>query len=158
MLILKDITKIINISDKDMRQGLKEIIQVYPEYLKKDKKMLALNRIQQIQVKFGLPVEFTINSKAIMEKLWSFIYNTTENIIAGTVCVLTLIAMDIKTCNYTQICENIGIAPSTVIYQIKNKLFKRFHISGFQSVEKSRELIKDLIMKNVTIKFPESKD
>ena len=42
---IKDITDIINISDKDMRWGLKEIIKVYPEYLKKDKKVLVLNRI-----------------------------------------------------------------------------------------------------------------
>ena len=151
---IKDITGIINISDKNMRQGLKEIIKVYPEYLKKDKKVLVLNRIQQIQVKFALPVEFVINSKAIMEKLWPFIYNTTENIIAGTVCVLTVIAMDIKKHNYPQICNNIGIAPSSVIYQIKNKLFKRLHISGFQSVEKSREMIKELILQNVSINLP----
>ncbi len=89
-----------------------------------------------------------------MEKLWSYISNTTEDVIAGTVCVLTVIAMDLNEYNYSQICKNIGIAPSTVIYQIRNKLFKRLHISGFQSVVKSREMIKELIMKNVNIKIP----
>lgn len=58
--------------------------------------------------------------------------------------------MDIEKYTYSQICKSIGFAKSSVIYQIKNKFFKRLHISGFQSVEKSKELIKDLIMKNVT--------
>ena len=153
-LTIKNITDTIHISDKDMRHGLKEIIKVYPQYLEKDKKLLALNRIKQIQAKFRLPTEFSPNSKAIMEKLWSYISNTTEDVIAGTVCVLTVIAMDLNEYNYSQICKNIGIAPSTVIYQIRNKLFKRLHISGFQSVVKSREMIKELIMKNVNIKIP----
>ena len=151
---IKDITDTLNISDKDMRQGLKEIIKVYPEYLKKDKKMLVLNRVKQTRAKFRLPAQFIANSKAIMERFWPYLNNTTENVIAGTVCVLTIIAMDIKGYYYSQICKSIGIAPSTVIYQIKNNLFKRFHITGFQSVAKSRDLIKELIMKNADIKPP----
>lgn len=157
-LDIKDIINIINISDKDMRQGLKEVINVYPEYLKKDKKMLVLNRVKQIRAKFNLPIEFITNSEAIMEKFWPYIHNTTENVIAGTVCVLTIIAMDITEYYYTEICKSIGIAPSAVIYQIRTNLFRRLHISGFQSVAKSREMIRELILKNVNIKLPESKD
>jgi len=153
-LTIKNITDTINISDKDMRQGLKEIIKIYPEYFKKDKKLLALNRIEQTQARFNLPIEFITNSKAIMEKFWPYISNTTENVIAGTVCVLTTIAMDIKGYHYSQICKSIGIAPSAVIYQIRNKIFQTLHILGFQSVVKSREMIKDLVMKNVNIKIP----
>ena len=150
---IKDITDTLNISDKDMRQGLKKVIKVYPEYLEKDKKLLALNRIKQIQAKFRLPAHFIPNATAIMDKFWSYISNTKENVIAGTVCTLTIIAMGLERYNYSQICESIGIAPSTVIYQIKNKLFNSLHIPGFQSVSKSREMIKDLIMKNLILKF-----
>ena len=47
---------------------------------------------------------------------------------------------------------------SDVIYQMRINLFNRLHISGSQSVAKSREMIKDLIIQNVNIKLPESKD
>ena len=94
-LDIKHITDTINISDKDMRRGLKEVIKVYPEYLKKDKKVLVLNKVNQIQAKFNLPIQFITNSRAIMERFWPYLHNTTENVIAGTVCVLTIIAMDI---------------------------------------------------------------
>ncbi len=45
-LTIKNRTDTIHISDKDMRHGLKEIIKVYSQYLEKDKKLLALNRIK----------------------------------------------------------------------------------------------------------------
>ena len=126
---------------------------MYPEYLKKDKRGLVLTKVTQIKAKFRLPAQFKPNATAIMDKFWSYISNTTENVIVGTVCVLTILAMDIQKYSYSQICESIGIAPSTVIYQIRNKLFKRLHIAGFQSVLKSREMIKDLITKNIDIKL-----
>ncbi len=47
---------------------------------------------------------------------------------------------------------------SDVIYQIRTNIFKRLHISGFQSVGKSREMIKALVIKNVNTKLSESKD
>ena len=153
-LDIKDISDKINISDKKIRQGLKEIIKIYPEYLKKDRKVLALNKLAHIKTSFTFPEEFMENSKAILEKFWPYIRNTKENVIAGTVCVLTIIAMDIKEYNYSQICASIGIAQSTVIYQIKNNLFKRLRITGFETISKSNKLIKDLIIKNIDIKLP----
>lgn len=152
-LNIKDITKNIDLSNKEIKQGLKEIIKIYPEYLKKNRRVLVQNKLEQVQNKFKFPKEFTNNSKAILEKFWPYMSNTTEGVAAGTVCVLTMIAMDIKEYNFSQICSNIGITQSAVIYQIKNKIFERLHISGFQSIIKSRLLIKDLIMNNVIIKI-----
>ena len=153
-LNIKDITRKIDLSKKEIKQDLKEIIKTYPEYLKKNRIVLIQNKLEQVKNKFKFPEEFIDNSNAVLEKFWSYISNTTEDVAAGTVFVLTMIAMDIKEFSYSQICNNIGIAQSAVLYQIKNKIFKRLHISGFQSITKSRMLIKDLIMNNVIIKIP----
>ncbi len=150
---IKDITKKINLSKKELKQDLNEIIKIYPEYLKKDRRVLIQNQLEQVKNKFKFPEEFMNNSKAILEKFWPYISNTTEDVAAGTVCVLTMIGMDIKKYKYSQICGYIGITQSAVIYQIKNKIFERLHISGFQSIKKSKLLIKDLIKNNVIMKM-----
>ncbi|KKK70395.1 hypothetical protein LCGC14_2924420, partial [marine sediment metagenome] len=59
------------------------------------------------------------------------------------------IAMDIKDHSMAKICNNLGFAQSAVNYQIKNKIFEKLHIPGYKTITSSRELIKELIKKNI---------
>jgi len=91
------------------------------------------------------------NSGAILEKFWALLSNTTESVAAGTVCILTMIVMDIENFTIADICNSLGFTQSAVNYQIKNKIFERLGIPGFQTITSSKELIKELIMKNIDI-------
>ena len=91
------------------------------------------------------------NSEAIVEKFWALLSNTTESVAAGTVCILTMIVMDIENYPISDICTSLGFTQSAVNYQIKNKIFERLDIPGFQTITSSRELIKKFIMKNIDI-------
>jgi len=91
------------------------------------------------------------NSGAILEKFWALLSNTTESVAAGTVCILTMIAMDIENFTISDICTSLGFTQSAVNYQIKNKIVERLGIPGFQTITSSKELIKELIMKNIDI-------
>ena len=153
-LEIKNICRRIKMTDKEFRQILNETIKIYPEYLKRDREILVRNKLELFKTELRFPDEFIVNANAILEKFWPFIQHTTETVIAGTIAILTVIGMDIKTYNYTQICKKIRCSQSAVLYQIKNKIFKTLNIPGFESIRQSREMIKELIIKNIDIKLP----
>jgi len=136
---------------KKVRRYFKRSVEMYPEYLTKNRKLIVHNQIKRIKDTFQFSEEFMANSEAILEKFWALLSNTTESVAAGTVCILTMIVMDIENFTIADICNSLGFTQSAVNYQIKNKIFERLGIPGFQTITGSKELIKKFIMKNIDI-------
>ena len=59
--------------------------------------------------------------------------------------------MDIKDHTMAEICNSLGFTQSAVNYQIKHKIFEKLHIPGFKTITSSKELIKELIIKNINM-------
>ncbi len=148
-ITMKNLIHQTELDEKKVRFLFRRSIEMYPEYLKKDRKLIVQNQIRSIIDTFQFSEEFGVTSKAILDKFWMLLSSTTESVVAGTVCILTMIAMDIKDHSMAKICNNLGFAQSAVNYQIKNKIFEKLHIPGYKTITSSRELIKELIKKNI---------
>lgn len=146
-ITMKNLIKKMDLDKKEVRRYFKKSVETYPEYLTKNRKKIVQNQIKSITDKFQFSEEFVANSEAILEKFWGLLSNTTESVAAGTVCILTMVVMDIENYTISDICSSLGFTQSAVNYQIKNKIFERLHIPGFQTITSSKELIKELIMK-----------
>ena len=150
-ITMKNLIHQMKLDEKEVRRLFRRSIEVYPEYLKKNRKLIVQNQIRSIKDTFQFSEEFGVISEAILDKFWMLLSSTTESVVAGTVCILTMIVMDIKNHPISEICDNLGFTQSAVNYQIKNKLFEKLHIPGFKTINSSRELIKELIKKNIDV-------
>ena len=118
---------------------------------KKNRKLIVQHHIGSTIDKFSFPEEFGVISDAILGRFWTLLGSTTESVVAGTVCILTMIVMDIKNPPKSEICRSLGFTQSAMNYQIKHKIFEKLHIPEFRTITSSRELIKELIMKNIDV-------
>ena len=151
-ITMKNLIHQMKLDEKEVRLLFRRSIEVYPEYLRKNRKVIVQNQIKSIIDKFQFSEEFGVISEAILDKFWMLLSSTTESVVAGTVCILTMIVMDIKNHPMAEICNSLGFTQSAVNYQIKNKIFEKLHIPGFKTITSSRELIKELIKKNINAK------
>ena len=122
-ITMKNLIHNMKLDKREVRLYFKRSVQMYPEYLTKDRKLIVHNQIKRIIDTFQFSEEFVANSGAILEKFWMLLSSTTESVAAGTVCILTMIVMDIKNHPISEICNNLGFTQSAVNYQIKKKIF-----------------------------------
>jgi hypothetical protein len=134
--------------------GLKKITPFFiHEYGNRDRKLQVMDIIEEVKTYFGLKKRFYKNAHTILERLWELLQNTTDEVLAGVISVLSVISINNESISVNAVCEKIGIASSSVIYQVRNKLFKALKISGFTTLRKSKALIrKEIFEKMVEIK------
>ncbi|MCK4281930.1 MAG: hypothetical protein KAX10_07435, partial [Candidatus Lokiarchaeota archaeon] len=137
----------ININKKKFTEILKQAVIFYPTYFKRDRKTVIIKKINETREIFGFDRDFTNKYQEIFKKFWPIIKNTKDDVIAGVIFILTMIALGINSIPFVHVCNKIGIKMSTVNYQVKNKIFKSLHLPGFISLRKSSNVIKDLIDK-----------
>ena len=77
----------------------------------------------------------------LLDGFWFQIKETTDDVAAGTILALTLIKRNDTSHTIQDICKELGIAQSSVIYQIKNKILKKIKSSQFKTVTESAPLI-----------------
>ena len=85
-----------------------------------------------------------------MNTFWKDIKLTTDDVIVGVICYLTLLKMNITSVSCAKMCKKAGIAMSAVQYQVKNKIFKKFSSKEFKGLKLNSEEIKVIINKCVT--------
>ncbi len=133
------------ISKKEYNSFKHQIIRFFPNYYQRDRKKFILNRILGIAENFGMGMSFYNESKILLPKLWDVIKNTKDDVIAG------LIASIVALCHYKEkvtvnsICSYLNIRMSTIQSQVKEKIFQRFQISGFQSLVRSSDILRKVI-------------
>lgn len=115
----------------------------------RDRNQLIMGRINEVKNYFRLSSEFHENAKVLLTKLWNYLNTTTDDVIAGTISTLSLLSVKDDTIRINKVCEKIGISQSSIIYQIKNKLFKTLRISGFKNLTNSKDLIQKEILGNI---------
>ncbi len=127
------------------RDCLFEVVKHCPEYVTRDRLKIVRKKISSVVTHFHFDFEFFQTSNSLLKKFWSNISNTTENILAGVISVLTMIKLDIHYVNYNDICKYLNIGQSTVFYQVKNKILRPLHIEGFNGFKRSPELLLPLL-------------
>lgn len=143
---LDEILSKTNMSKEDFKEVLMEAAIYYPAYCKRDKIPLILKKIDEVRNHFSLGLEFTKSSNNILRKVYGYIKNTKDDVIAGVVCALSLISFENYAISVSKLCDFVGIKMSTVNYQVKQKLFNNLNIEGFTSLIKSSFMVKDLML------------
>lgn len=133
-----------NLTREDFRVGVRSLMNYCPEFLSRDRELLTLNFVNQVASHFNLDSEFTETAHLLLKKLWPLIRSTKEAIIAAVISTLALIKLNIPIPNVATICKNLGIQPSTVLYQVKHKILEKMNITGFQGLRNSKQLLEPI--------------
>lgn len=143
------------LSKKEFNHFLLQLRNFIPRYETRNKQKYIVQRISEITEHFNLGIEYYYLSKKILFRLWKEIKNSTDNVIAGLVCSISLLSLKKRDIRVSAICNHLGIRMSTIQSQVKQKIFKRFKVEGFQSLIKSSDLLREILKK---LKLIDSKE
>ncbi len=137
----KEIISSSNLTQKQFRNCLQEVVKHCPEYVARDRKEIVYKKLFSVKDHFQFDSKFVQVSDFLLKKFWSKINNTKDNILAGVISVLTMVRLGIKSVCYYEITNYLNIGHSTVYYQVRNKILKPLGINGFGGFKKSPELL-----------------
>ena len=136
----------INFEQKEFNEAYKRVILQYPDYQKRDKKLVIRRKILNIRDHFNFDDEFLINSEKIQQDFSPFIKHTKEEISSGLTCIFTIIRMDITSPSFNEICKFLGISMSSIKNRVKKLMIDTLKVEGFESLKKSSKLIKEIMI------------
>lgn len=129
-------------------QMFKKISEEFPKHTTRERKPKIIEYVTTVKNHFLLSSQFLENAAKILEKFWGLLSDTTDKVIAGTISALALISLRRDSPYMLHLCVVLGIAQSSVIYNIK-KLAKNLGILGFTTVGRSKDLIRCQILAKV---------
>jgi len=132
-------------SRHEWNESLRRIFRHFPAFRHRNRAQVVMGRITEVKDFFNLSSEFHRNSTVLLKKLWNYLNTTTDDVIAGTISALSLLSIKDDTITISKVCKRIGISHSSIIYQIKYKLFGALKIPGFNTLKSSKELIRSEI-------------
>ena len=90
---------------------------------------------------------FYFQCKKILFKLWDNIKNTKDEVIAGLIASISILcSFNDKNVSVSSLCNKLGIKMSTIQSQVKKRIFDEFKISGFTTLIKSTEILKNVMV------------
>ena len=95
----------INFDQKEFNEAYKRVILQYPDYQKRDKKLVTRRKVVNVRSHFNFDDEFLINSEKILQDFWPFIQHAKEEISSGLTCIFTMIRMEIISPSFNEICK-----------------------------------------------------
>lgn len=141
----KKLLELAKISKKDFSDFKLQINEFIPHYAERNRKEYILQEIGKLTDHFELGMEFYYQAKRILYKLWDVIKNTKDSVIAGVVSSILILCNDQVDVKISYICERLGIRMSTIQSQVKKHIFKRLNVSGFKSLVRSSDLLREIM-------------
>ncbi len=140
----KELLEVSRISKKEFNAFKLQIDNFYPEYrAERSRQEYAFQRILEITEHFDLGMLFYYQSKALLYHLWELVNNTKEDVISGVVASIIALCWYKEKVTVNAICKKLGIQMSTIQWQLKNRIIKPLKISGFVSLVKSSDVLKE---------------
>lgn len=133
------------ISRKELNEFLYHKSHLWAGY-NMDKQSMALKLILKVTEEYKLGMDFYYQSEKILLGLWEYICDTTEQILAGFACSLTILCVSGYKVRISNICENLNISMSNISKKFKDKIVKTFKLENYKSLVKSAELIKRFLI------------
>jgi len=111
-----------------------------------DKLSMVLKLILKVTEEYKLGMDFYYQSEKILLGLWEYICDTTEQILAGFACSLTLLCVSGYKVRISNICKKLNISMSNISKKFKDNIVKAFKLENYKSLVKSAELIKRFLI------------
>ena len=150
-----ELLEVSRISKKEFNAFKLQIQNFFPQYKERNRKEYISQRILEITEHFHLGMDFFYQSKSLMNKLWDGIKNTKDDVVAGLICSLIALCHHKEKIAVNAICKKLGIKMSTIQIQVKKRIFERYKVSGFVSLVKSSNLLKQIMNKLELIEIKE---
>jgi transcription initiation factor TFIIIB Brf1 subunit/transcription initiation factor TFIIB len=137
--------EVAKISKKDFNDFKLQINEFIPHYAERNRKEYITQQIGKLVEHFDFGMEFYFQAKRVLYKLWETIKNTKDSVIAGVVASILVLCNDEIDVKVSSICELLGIRMSTIQTQVEKHIFKRLRVSGFKSLIRSSNLLKEIM-------------
>jgi len=143
----QNLLEVAKISKKDFNDFKLQINEFIPNYAERNRKEYIIQEIAKLVDHFELGMEFYFQAKRILYTLWETIKNTKDSVIASFVASILVLCNDEIDVKVSSICERLGIRMSTIQAQVEKHIFKRLKVSGFKSLVRSSDLLKEIMEK-----------
>ncbi len=142
--------------DKDVfKHDLIQLKKLSSGYRARDRKAIIKIKLRNLIHKFELGEQFLATMHIISEMFWSQLRETTDDVATGTIYALTLVKWGNSTPTISKVCKHLGIASSSVLYQIKHKILKIRKKSEFKTIIGAKKAIFSVInQKQLKMKIP----
>lgn len=134
-----------NLTKRQFKIYFMEAVRYCPEYFSRDHIKMIQKLLLSVIVHFHFDREFIQVSDSLLRNLWNRLINTTDSIIAGIICVLTMVKLDVNSVNYSMVCRKLGIQMSSVFYQVKRSILSSETAEKFTGFKRSRDILKPLL-------------
>jgi len=146
----KDLLSVAKINEIDFNAFKLQIGDILPEYKKRNRKKIIFQKILGFVEDFDKGMPFYYMCKKIIDKFWPIINNTKDDVIAGLgIGIVALVNPNYKKegLSINTICKELDIEPSTIHTQVKKKIFERFNLPKFDTLVRSRDVLRDFLIK-----------
>jgi len=143
---------LMQLSNKDLIRGLKELYDAYPEYGKRNREEYVKCQVEFAGKYLELGSGFTKCARSIFEKLRPLLKHTSEEVKIGTCTTLASIALGLDV-RIKLLCNLQGIPSSTIFSFFKKKLASAFGILNFKGFTIHSKQIKNVLIPHL---LPES--
>ncbi len=110
------------------------------------KQSMVLKLILKVTEEYKLGMDFYYQSEKILLGLWEYICDTTEQILTGFACSLTILCVSGYQVRVSNICEKLNVSMTNISKKFKDKIVKEFKLENYKSLVKSAELIKRFLI------------
>jgi len=143
----KDLLEVTSISKKDFNAFKFSILRIWPEYKERNRKEYIVQRILEVTEHFDLGMPFFYQSKKILNRFYDNIKSTKDDVIIGLVTSITLLCSQQSNVSISALCNRLDVKMSTIHRQVEKRVMQRFKVSGFKSLVKSADLLKQIMTK-----------
>ncbi|MHA1149357.1 MAG: cyclin family protein [Promethearchaeota archaeon] len=142
---LLDVSKI---SKKDFNSFKLQMARFLPQYLERNRKEYISRKLFDIAEHFELGMDYYHLCRSILADLWEEIKNTKDDVVAGLVCSIGILAGGYENkVSIFSICKRLQIRMSTIQSQVKKRIFENFRIPGFTTLIQSKDTLKLFLVK-----------
>ena len=121
--------------DRDaFKHDLIQLKKLSSGYRARDRRAIIKIKLRNLMHTFDLGEQFLATMLIISEMFWTQLRETTDDVATGTIYALTLVKWGSSTPTISRVCEELGIAPSSVLYQVRRKILKIGKKSGFKTI------------------------
>jgi transcription initiation factor TFIIIB Brf1 subunit/transcription initiation factor TFIIB len=143
----QELLSVAEISKKEFNHFKLQLRTYMPLYNKRNRKDLILKMIIAICEQYDLGMEFYDTARKILLRFWEVLKSTKDTVIAGVCCSIVQLCFATEDITISKICDQIGIKMSTVHRQVEKKFFQRLHMEGFESLVRSADLLREIMVK-----------
>lgn len=142
----RELLNVAKISKKELNSFMLQLREFLPHYNQRNRKELILKMIIAICEQYDLGMRYYETARKVLLRFWEILKSTKDSVIAAVCCSIVQLCFT-NDITVSKICDHFGIQMSTVHRQVEKKIFYQLKIEGFESLVRSADLLREVMMK-----------